>query len=100
MGTSQKTYMPPRLRTGCVYWLVVRLKILKKDLRDGRVTLRVETLDDVWHVKHLVDGGLDISVQTYKADCPPVALTKLPLIAGHEAVDMVISRMAEALDQL
>ncbi len=51
-------------------------------------------------VKHLVDGGLDISVQAYKADCPPVALTKLPLIAGHEAVEMVISRMAEALDQL
>ena len=51
-------------------------------------------------VKHLVDGGLDISVQTYKADCPPVALTKLPLIAGHEAVEMVISRMSDALRYL
>ena len=52
-------------------------------------------------VKHLVDGGLDISVQDYKKDdCPPAAMTKLPLIAGHEVVDTVISRADEALAQL
>ena len=51
-------------------------------------------------VKHLVDRGLDISVQTYKADCPPAALTKLPLIAGYEAVEMVVSRMSDALRHL
>jgi acetylornithine/succinyldiaminopimelate/putrescine aminotransferase len=48
-------------------------------------------------VKHLVDGGLDISIQTYKSGSPPVALTKLPLIAGYEAVAMVVSRMRDAL---
>jgi 4-aminobutyrate aminotransferase-like enzyme len=42
-------------------------------------------------------GGLDISVQTYKAGCPPSALTKLPLIAGYEVVDFVVSRMERAL---
>ena len=51
-------------------------------------------------VKRLVAGGLDISVQTYKAACPPGALTKLPLIAGFEAVDMVVGRMEEALRRL
>jgi len=51
-------------------------------------------------VKLLVDGGVDISVQAYKAECPPGALTKLPLIAGHEAADMVVSRMDQALRQL
>jgi len=45
----------------------------------------------------LSDGGLDISVQSYKADCPPAALTKLPLIAGRDAVDFVVSRMDAAL---
>ena len=45
----------------------------------------------------LVAGGLDISVQTYKADCPPSALTKLPLIAGYDAVEMVVERMDRAL---
>ena len=51
-------------------------------------------------VKLLADGGLDISVQAYKANCPPGALTKLPLIAGYEAVDMVIARMDDALRKL
>jgi acetylornithine/succinyldiaminopimelate/putrescine aminotransferase len=45
----------------------------------------------------LNERGLDISVQTYKDDCPPSALTKLPLIAGCEAADFVIERMEEAL---
>jgi len=48
----------------------------------------------------LRDEGLDISVQTYKSDCPPSALTKLPLIAGYEAVDMVLGKMRNALDSI
>jgi acetylornithine/succinyldiaminopimelate/putrescine aminotransferase len=51
-------------------------------------------------VKQLTARGLDISVQTYKADCPPVVLTKLPLIASGEVVDFVVARMAEALEAL
>ena len=51
-------------------------------------------------VKRLTDGGLDISIQAYKANCPPAALTKLPLIAGYEAVSMVIARMNDALMKL
>jgi len=42
-------------------------------------------------------AGIDISAQTYKADCPPVALTKLPLVADRAVVDLVVARMAEAL---
>jgi 4-aminobutyrate aminotransferase-like enzyme len=42
-------------------------------------------------------GGLDISVQTYKADCPPSALLKLPLIMGKVAMDFVIERIDAAL---
>ncbi len=48
-------------------------------------------------VRHMTDLGMDISVQTYKKGCPPVALTKLPLIAGYEAVDTVIDRIERAL---
>jgi acetylornithine/succinyldiaminopimelate/putrescine aminotransferase len=51
-------------------------------------------------VKQLNEGGLDVSTQTYKADCPPVVLTKLPLIASDEVVDFVIGRMAGALAAL
>ena len=51
-------------------------------------------------VKMLSGAGLDVSVQSYKASCPPGALTKLPLIADCEAVDMVIDLMEKALAQL
>ena len=47
--------------------------------------------------KILVRRGLDISAQTYKPDCPPSVLTKLPLIAGHEVVDLVLDRMTAVL---
>jgi len=50
--------------------------------------------------KYLNDAGLDISVQTYKVGCPPSALTKLPLIAGREVVDLVVARMGEALARI
>lgn len=48
-------------------------------------------------VSRLNQMGVDISVQTYKADCPPVALTKLPLIACRRTVDFVLERMEQAL---
>ena len=48
-------------------------------------------------VARLNEMGLDISIQSYKAACPPGALTKLPLIAGFEIVDAVLDRMETAL---
>ncbi len=45
----------------------------------------------------MTEGGIDISAQNYKADCPPSALTKLPLTSSPSVVDLVIARMAEAL---
>ncbi|MCE5279572.1 MAG: aminotransferase class III-fold pyridoxal phosphate-dependent enzyme [Planctomycetaceae bacterium] len=51
-------------------------------------------------VATLAGGGLDISVQTYKAACPPGALTKLPLIVDAKVVDLVIARMDAALSSV
>ena len=48
----------------------------------------------------LTQMGLDISAQTYKADCPPVTLTKLPLIACQALVDCVLEKMNTAMSQL
>jgi 4-aminobutyrate aminotransferase-like enzyme len=50
--------------------------------------------------KFLTRGGIDISAHTYKADCPPAALTKIPLISTYKMVDFVIRRMEEALGSL
>jgi acetylornithine/succinyldiaminopimelate/putrescine aminotransferase len=51
-------------------------------------------------VRNLRAGGLDVSAQTYKADCPPVVLTKLPLIADRCIIDAVLDRMENALSAL
>ncbi len=37
--------------------------------------------------------GFDISAQSYKASCPPVALTKLPLTADRHMIDFVVEAM-------
>ena len=42
-------------------------------------------------------GGVDISVQSYKADCPPSALLKPPLTMGAEALDFLAGRIDDAL---
>jgi 4-aminobutyrate aminotransferase-like enzyme len=44
--------------------------------------------------------GIDISAQTYKADCPPAALTKIPLISSYAMVDFLIRNMEEVLQGL
>jgi acetylornithine/succinyldiaminopimelate/putrescine aminotransferase len=51
----------------------------------------------VTFARMLVERGLDVSTQTYKPDCPPSVLTKLPLIAGCEVVDFILDRMAGVL---
>ncbi len=40
---------------------------------------------------------VDISAQTYKPNCPPVALTKLPLITSESMMDELVSLFDEAL---
>lgn len=59
---------------------------------------------DLSSARHLTEAlsaaGIDISVQNYKADCPPVALLKLPLIAGYEVVDFLFDRLCQALSEV
>jgi acetylornithine/succinyldiaminopimelate/putrescine aminotransferase len=48
-------------------------------------------------VKELGQKGLEFSAQTYKAECPPVVLCKIPLIADRKAIDFIIDTMSDAL---
>ena len=43
---------------------------------------------------------IDISAQTYKADCPPAALAKIPLISTYKMVDFIIQNMREVLEKI
>lgn len=48
----------------------------------------------------LNERGIDISAQTYKPNCPPATLTKLPLTVTAKIVAFVIATMDEALNTL
>ena len=43
--------------------------------------------------------AVDVSAQTYKADCPPAALTKLPLITDAAMIDRIAAQMELLLKQ-
>jgi acetylornithine/succinyldiaminopimelate/putrescine aminotransferase len=51
-------------------------------------------------VKELTARGMEFSAQTYKTDCPPVVLCKLPLIADRTMIDFVSETMREVLSGL
>ncbi len=48
----------------------------------------------------LNERGIDISAQTYKANCPPAALTKLPLTSTAKIVEFLITKMDEVLGKI
>lgn len=56
--------------------------------------------ETVKFVNYLNKNGVDISAHTYKPNCPPAALTKLPLISSRKVVDFVVDKMKEALETL
>jgi hypothetical protein len=43
---------------------------------------------------------IDVSAQTYKANCPPAALMKLPLVTSEKAMDYLIAKISEAIASL
>ena len=50
--------------------------------------------------KVLNDRGIDVSVQTYRADSLPVALTKPPLVANARKVRFMLEKIEYAIAQL
>ena len=40
------------------------MKIVKQDKKEGIVTLVPETLDDLWHLSHIVEVGDSVSSKT------------------------------------
>jgi 4-aminobutyrate aminotransferase-like enzyme len=71
---------------------------------DGWHHMTTIKFSDLKKAKEFVIGvskhGMDISAQTYKADCPPVVLTKIPLIADKPVIDFVVDRMTEVMQAL
>lgn len=81
----------------------------------GRHPGHVERIEGQWHLSSIFfrdaekavqfisilnEQGIDISAHTYKAKCPPSALTKLPLTATPKMVDFLVARMDAALSRV
>lgn len=45
-------------------------------------------------------GCIDVSAQTYKANCPPAVLLKLPWITTEPVMDYLFDKMRDAADQM
>jgi 4-aminobutyrate aminotransferase-like enzyme len=61
-------------------------------------TLCFKELDAAKTFAHcLNERGLDISTQTYKQDCPPAVLTKIPLISTPAVVDFILTQFETAI---
>ena len=43
---------------------------------------------------------IDVSAQTYKADCPPAALTKPPLIASEKLLEFIADKMEQTMKSM
>ena len=50
--------------------------------------------------RELTAAGIDISAHTYKAECPPAALTKIPLISTYKMVEFLTNKMDKVLQGL
>lgn len=44
------------------------MRILYKDLKHGKIKLRVETLDDLWHLHHIVEPNDIATAQTWRRE--------------------------------
>ncbi len=69
---------------------------------DSHMTaLRFHTVDAAFSFCTIMnhDRCVDVSAQTYKPNCPPVALTKLPLITSKTMMDALLELMDGALAQ-
>ncbi len=44
------------------------MKILHQDKREGKIKIRIDNLDDLWHLKNIIDPGDEVSAVTYRRE--------------------------------
>lgn len=50
---------------------MVHLRVIHKDLKHGKIKLAVETLDDLWHLQHLVVSDNIVTSSTWRREQEP-----------------------------
>jgi len=73
-------------------------KITRIEGKGHLCAIHFKTVDEtVEFVKKMNDMCVDVSAHTYKANCPPAALLKPPIITTPELVDVIIEKMKIAI---
>ncbi len=49
----------------------INLRVIQKDMKHGKIKLCVETLDDLWHLQHLVRSGDIVTSLTWRREQEP-----------------------------
>ena len=44
------------------------MRVIYKDLKHGKIKLRIETLDDLWHLHHLIEPNDIVTAQTWRRE--------------------------------
>jgi hypothetical protein len=65
-------------------------------------TLNFVTVDEAVDFCHRLqkESCIDISAQTYKPNCPPAVLTKLPIIATKEMLRILLDKYDKCLQKM
>ena len=58
----------------------------------------LKTVDDFGHA--LTKYGYELSVQSYKPNCPPAAISKMPITSSRHLVDSLIDAMEHAIQDI
>jgi protein pelota len=77
------------------------MNIIKRDLKHGKIRLRAETLDDLWHIHHLVKEGDTVYALTYRKEETPADMlraqkaTKKRMVLGIEVEKVEFSDFSD-----
>jgi len=83
--------------------MVLEMRVVHKDLRRGKIKLAVETLDDLWHLHHLVEPGDTATAQTWRREraaeekLRPERLEKRPVTLSIKVEGVEFHRHANRL---
>ena len=65
------------------------------------LALHFDTLEDAGEfAKRVNEMCIDVSAQTYKPNCPPAALIKLPVIMSEELLETITAKFEEVIEQM
>ncbi|MBC7219375.1 MAG: mRNA surveillance protein pelota [Hadesarchaea archaeon] len=79
------------------------MKIIHKDLKHGKIKLAVETLDDLWHLQHLIYVGDIVTATTWRREqekgdkIRPERMEKIPVTLSIQVENIEFHKHANRL---